>query len=77
MENKTNGLAIGGFVVSIASLFLNFYGLVGVVGLALSAIARSQIKRDGTGGDKLALAGIVIGIISVIYGIVATVMVFG
>ncbi len=69
MENKTNGLAIAGFVVSIASLFINFFGLVGGVGLALSAIAKSQINRDGGGGSGLATAGIVIGIIGVVYGL--------
>lgn len=69
MEQKTNGLAIAGFVVSIASLFINLYGLVAVVGLVLSAIGKSQINRDGTGGGKLATAGIVIGVIGVIFGI--------
>lgn len=74
--NKTDGLAIAGFVVSIASLFVNFFGLVGVVGLVLSAIGKSQINRDGTGGGKLATAGIVIGILSVVYGLISTAALF-
>ncbi len=69
--NKTNGLAIAGFVVSIASLFINFWGLVGVVGLVLSGIGKSQINQDGTGGGKLATAGIVIGILSVLFGLIS------
>lgn len=76
MGQKTNGLAIAGFVVSIASLFINIIGLVGAVGLVLSAIGKAQVNRDGTGGGKLAVAGIVIGIISVIWGIVQYASVF-
>lgn len=64
MENKTNGLAIAGFVVSISSLLFNPLAVVGLVGIVLSAIGKSQIKRDGTGGGKLATAGIVVGVIS-------------
>ena len=71
MEKKTDGLAVAGFVVSIASLFIDFWGLVGGVGLVLSAIGKSQINRDGTGGSKLATAGIMIGIIGVIDGLVS------
>lgn len=74
--NKTNGLAIAGFVVSIASLFINLWGLVGVVGLVLSSIGKFQINRDGTGGGKLAMAGVVIGIISAIYGLITIVALF-
>lgn len=76
MEQKTNGLAIAGFVVSIASLFVTFWGLVGGVGLVLSAIGKSQINRDGTGGGKLATAGVVIGIIGVIFGLVSAAMLY-
>ena len=76
MENKTNGLAIAGFVVSIAAMFISFWGCVGGVGLVLSAIAKSQINRDGTGGGKLATAGIVLGIIAVIWGLIQSAMLF-
>ena len=71
MEKKTNGLAVAGFVVSIASPLIDFWGLVGGVGLELSAIGKSQINRDGTDGNKLATAGIIIGIIGVIDGLVS------
>ena len=65
-----NGLAIAGFVVSIASLFFNLYGLVGAVGLALSGIALFHINHNGGNGKGLAKAGVVIGVLSVVYGIV-------
>lgn len=54
-DSSGNGMAIGGFVCSIAGLFI---GPVAVVGLILSAIA---LARPGLRG--LAIAGLVIGII--------------
>ena len=38
----SNGLSIAGFVVSLGSLFLGLWGLTGLVGVALSAVGRSQ-----------------------------------
>lgn len=68
MENKTNGLSIAGFVVACASMLIDLFGVVGLVGLVLSAIGRSQAKHDG-GKTGLATAGIVLGVIGVIWGI--------
>lgn len=68
MENKTNGLSIAGFVVACASMLIDLFGVVGLVGLVLSAIGRSQAKNDG-GKTGLATAGIVLGVIGVIWGI--------
>lgn len=47
MEGKTNGLCIAGFVVSLGSLFLGLWGLTGLVGVALSAVGRSQAENNG------------------------------
>ena len=64
MENKTNGLSIAGFVISLATCFLfGFYGISGIVGIVLSAVGRSQAVENG-GKTGLATAGIVIGIIN-------------
>ena len=68
MENKTNGLSIAGFVVACASMLIDLFGVVGLVGLVLSAIGRFQAKHDG-GKTGLATAGIVLGVIGVIWGI--------
>ena len=41
MENKTNGMSIAGFVVSLVTCFIfSFYGISGIVGLILSAVGR-------------------------------------
>ena len=68
MENKTNGLCIAGFVISLVSCFIfGFYGMSGLTGLVLSAVGRSQAKRLG-GKTGLGTAGIVLGIISAVGG---------
>ena len=67
---KTNGFAIASLVCSLLWIF----GLTGVLAIVFGFVARSQIKQSGGGqrGNGLALAGIIIGFISVI----ATVLVF-
>lgn len=67
-QQKSNGLAVAGFVVSICSLFINLGGIVGLVGTILSAIGLSHSKSSNK-GKGLAIAGLIIGIISIIYGI--------
>lgn len=68
-----NGLSVAGFVVSCSSILLALFGITGVVGLALSAVGRSQAVQNG---DKtgLATAGIIVGIIGIINGIVGLMM---
>ncbi len=65
-SGSSNGLSIAGFIVSIASLFLGFFGITGVVGITLSAVGRSQAVREG-GKTGLATAGIILGIIGAGY----------
>ena len=67
--NKTNSFAVAGFVIAIVSLFLNLWGLVGAIAVVLSGVALSQINKTNENGKGLAIAGLIIGIISVIYAI--------
>ena len=67
-NQSSNGLAIAGFVVSICSLFINFGGIVGLIGTILSAVGLSKVKSTGK-GIGFAIAGLIMGIISIIYGI--------
>jgi len=62
----TNGLAIGSLVLSLLGLFC---GIGSIVGVILGFIARGQIKRTGQGGDGMALAGIIIGIATLVISI--------
>lgn len=66
MEGKTNGLCIAGFVVSLGSLFLGLWGITGLVGVALSAVGRSQAANNGE-KTGLGTAGIILGIIGALY----------
>lgn len=54
VEQKTNTLAIVGFVLSF---------VVVIAGLICSVIARKQIKQSGEGGMGLATAGMIISIV--------------
>ena len=61
-----NGMAIAGFV---CSFFVAILGVIfGIVGL-------SQIKKTGEGGKGLAIAGIVIGGVSIVACIIAIIWV--
>jgi Domain of unknown function (DUF4190) len=66
---KTNGLAIAGFV---CSLFFWVYGVGALLGIIFGFIARSQIKRSGNTqkGSGFALAGIIIGFVGIAIGII-------
>ncbi len=55
-NTKTNGIAI-------AALITSFF--VSVLGIILGFVALSQIKTSGEQGRGLALAGIIIGFVSV------------
>lgn len=66
-----NGLAVAGFVVGIVSCFLNFYGIVGVVALILSALGLSGCSRNNQRGKGLAIAGLVLGIVGTVLGVVS------
>jgi len=66
--NKINTMALVGFIVACASLLLNLWGIVGIAGLALSIVGFVQIKNTGENGKGFAIAGIVIGGVSVLYG---------
>lgn len=69
-EGKLNGLAIAGFIVSIASFF--FCGIPSIVGLILSIVGMIQIKNSikaGTPqrGNGFAIAGLICGIVGVFF----------
>ena len=68
-QKKLNVFALVGFIVSLASLLIDFGGIVGLVGLIFSSIALRQLKTDGKKGKGFAITGLVVGIISIIYGI--------
>ncbi len=72
---QTNGLAVASFV---CSFFFWLYGIGAVLAIVFGFVARSQIKRSGgiQKGKGLALAGIIIGIVSLVaIGVVVGILV--
>lgn len=67
-QGQSNNLALAGFIVALCSLLINFAGIVGLVATVLSGVGLSKVKVTGK-GKGFAIAGLVIGIISIVYGI--------
>jgi hypothetical protein len=59
----TSGLAIGSMVCGIAEIFT--LGFAAIPAIILGHIARAQIKRTGERGDGMAIAGLVLGYLSI------------
>lgn len=66
-----NMMCIIGLVISGISLLLNFFGLVGIAGTIVSVIGLTSCKQKNENGKALAIIGIVIGVFSILYGLIA------
>ena len=69
-SQTTNILSIIGVVVSGISLFLNFWGLVGIAAVVISSIALIQINKSHEKGKGMAITGIAIGGLSIFYAFI-------
>ncbi len=67
--DENNKLALAGFIVSMVSLLINFAGLVGLAGAILSGTGLVQVSKGNGKGKGMAIAGLIIGIFSILYGI--------
>jgi hypothetical protein len=69
----TNGMAVAAMVLSISGIAtLICYGagaLLAIVGAILGHVARKQIRERGEAGDGMALAGVIVGWITVALGV--------
>lgn len=65
-----SGYAIAGFVLSL----LGLWGVGSILGIIFSVMGRNRARRNGQRGEGLAVAGIVIGIVTLLgfIAIVAT-----
>lgn len=68
---KLNIMAIIGFVIACVSLLLNFWGIVGIVALVFSVVGLVQVSGGNGKGKGFAIAGIAVGGFSVLYGVIA------
>ncbi len=74
-QRPTDGMAIAALVVSCMSVVTmcgyGVGGLVGVVGAILGHVARRRIRQSGAQGDGMALAGIIVGWITTVIGLLS------
>jgi hypothetical protein len=76
---SNNPLAVGALIASLCGL-LPFIGLFGAIaGVVMGVIARRQIRYSNgmQGGDGLAIAGIVIGAVLIIFAIFVILVIVG
>lgn len=64
-----NTMCIVGLVISGISLLLNFWGLVGIAGTIVSVLGLTSCQQKNENGKALAVIGIIIGVFSIIYGL--------
>lgn len=76
-NEKYNGMAIAGFVLGIVNIWFGAIFVVGVIGLILSIMGNNQIKQNGGKGKGLAVAGIIINIITLSLYFLIYALVFG
>ncbi|OBB59323.1 DUF4190 domain-containing protein [Mycobacterium sp. 852013-51886_SCH5428379] len=70
-----NGVGIAALIVAIIALLSVYGGVVlGIVAVILGVIGRSRAKRGEATNGGIALAGIVLGLLSIIVAIVAIVL---
>jgi hypothetical protein len=67
----TNGLAIASLVCSVAGVLCVIGGIAGII---CGAIALSQIKQTGEEGRGLALAGLIVGIVTVVIALLIVIL---
>ena len=70
-HSSTNVLAIVGFVISLISLLLNFWGLVGIAAVIVSVLGLLKAEKYNGNGKTMAIIGTVIGGASVFYGFIS------
>lgn len=63
-------MAIGSLVASIVGVCC---GIGSIVGIILGIVAMNQIKKTGENGHGLAIAGIVVGVLSLLINVVWTI----
>jgi hypothetical protein len=77
---KTNGLAVGSLVTAIVGLLTAWCfgvgGLIGAAGAVMGHISMGQIQQSNESGRGMALAGVIIGWIAVVLGVLFAILDF-
>lgn len=69
VRTSTNGLAIASLVAGITGLFIGWltFGLISLAAIATGVMATSQIDASGQEGRGMARAGLILGIVGVVF----------
>lgn len=73
-KDKTNPLAVAGFLFGLISLFIDIFGILSILALVFSGVGLTQLNNKGEKGTGYAVFGFLFGLISLgyfIYKIVA------
>jgi len=62
-EQKTNKMAIIGFILGLISIVFSWIGIIPILGIIFSSIGISQTKKKGEKGKVLAIIGLTLSII--------------
>jgi hypothetical protein len=68
----TNSLAIGSLIASLAGVLC---GIGSIIGIVLGIVALNQIKQNHQGGHGLAVAGIAVGALTLVFSFIIAVAV--
>ena len=70
-DQKTNGMALAGFICSLAGLLI-FGVVLGLLGIIFSAIGLGKIAKDSSKwkGKGMAIAGLIVGVIDIVVWII-------
>ena len=64
-----NGKAMAAMICGIVGLVV-FGFILGIVAIVLGSMAKNEIRRTGQGGSGMATAGIVLGVLDIVAGII-------
>jgi hypothetical protein len=68
-QRPTNNLAIAALICGVGQLF--FWFVAGIPAIVLGHIARRQIRQTGEAGDGMALAGLILGYVGLVFTVLA------
>jgi Domain of unknown function (DUF4190)/Domain of unknown function (DUF1707) len=74
-SEHTNGMAIASLVCGVGQLVVGFPA--GIAAVILGHMARNRIRQTGERGDGMALAGLVLGYIGIVLGILLVFLIVG
>ncbi len=73
IRSGTNTMAVASLVSSIVGFAPYFGGILSIVGIVLGSVALNQIKQAPQDGYGLAVSGIVVGVATLIIGLIWTI----